>query len=147
VILATVGSTHFDNLIKAVDSLALRISDNIVCQIGLGTYIPENCDYFRFDNNFEEKVKNSELVITHGGATVFQCISLKKKFIAISNGVLADDHQTAMLKTIHNHINFPWSSNCDDLEKLYFDLGTFDYKLSNEMKLNLTDYLIDSITR
>ena len=50
-ILVTVGSTHFDLLIKKIDQLVddKIITDIVVCQIGNGEYLPKSCKFYRFN--------------------------------------------------------------------------------------------------
>lgn len=144
-ILVTVGSTHFDSLIKEIDTIAPSLKQKVVCQIGLGKYIPTNCEHFRFNDEFESLLIKSELVVTHGGATVLQCLSLDKKFIAISNTSLADDHQTTFLRVLENHVDIPWSSSISNLKTLISNIEGFSFNMSMSMKKNISDYLLQSI--
>lgn len=61
----------FDRLVRAVDELArMNIINNVFIQIGYAQYKPQYCewakaiDYFEF----EERMNQADLIITHGGA-------------------------------------------------------------------------------
>lgn len=146
-ILVTVGSTHFENLIKEADDLALKEKLKIRCQIGSGKYLPFNCDYYKYSSSFSEDLKNSQLVITHGGATVYQCITLGKPFIAISNTALADDHQTKQLKHLSKYFDFPWSDNPRDIHMLYNKISSYSFKKSPSIDYDLTSFIIHELTK
>ena len=84
-IFITVG-THeqgLDRLLLEVDNLINDriIKDNVFAQIGYSKYIPKNYKYkemLGFDE-MNEIVKNSEIVITHGGpGSIFQVIQSGK---------------------------------------------------------------------
>jgi len=118
-IFVTVGTTSFDKLIEEVDRFSLENNgdDKIICQIGNGVYIPEYCEYFRFKPNIDQMVNDAEIVITHGGTTVINLILAGKRFVAIANTDLADDHQSRMLKKINSVRSISWS---DDVSQLSF---------------------------
>lgn len=76
-IFVTVG-THeqpFNRLIECVDSLVANgtIKEEVVMQIGYGTYEPKHCKYSKIISYQEmtENVKNARIVITHGGPASF----------------------------------------------------------------------------
>lgn len=137
-IFATVGSTHFDSLIDNVNRLKRDTPHlNVNCQIGSGSLIPELCNWFRYKETLVDDIGSAEVVITHGGATVLQCLAANKKVIAISNTELADDHQTKFLSDIAQYIDFPWSNDPSDLVKLYNDLDNYSFARSTELNNDL----------
>lgn len=76
-IFVTVG-THeqpFNRLIKYVDNLKKNgvISDKVIMQIGYSTYKPQYCTWERLYSYQEmlQLVKESKIVITHGGPSSF----------------------------------------------------------------------------
>ena len=87
-ILVTVGSVApFDQLVAKADELAGSgaISD-VVVQIGNGSYVPKNANWFRFEHGLTKYYNEADLVITHNGAgTIFELLALGKKTIAIPN--------------------------------------------------------------
>lgn len=76
-IFVTVG-THeqqFDRLIREVDRLRGNgdIEEDVIAQIGFGTYEPESCKWSRFYpyQKMCEYVAEARIVITHGGPSSF----------------------------------------------------------------------------
>lgn len=116
-IFVTVGTTHFDSLIREIDELigSGKIKDRVVCQIGAGTYEPKHAEHFRFQPSIDEWIEQADLVICHGGATVMSLLQKTKRFVAIANTVLAGDHQTAFLAKLAQCVEFPWSRDVKDL--------------------------------
>lgn len=103
-IFVTVGTAgKFSELIKCIDRLVGEkvITDQVVCQIGKSDYLPVYCDYYRFKSSIIDDIKAADLVITHGGATVMECLSEKKIVIAVPNRSVANDHQYKFLQYLH----------------------------------------------
>lgn len=147
-IFATVGSTYFDSLIDNVNQLKLNNPNlNITCQIGSGKLIPELCNWFRYKETLVSDIDNADVVITHGGATVLQCLAANKKVIAVSNTDLADDHQTKFLSDIAQYIDFPWSNNPADLLTLYNNLGNYSFARSPELNNDLYSELFTNFDK
>ena len=76
-IFVTVG-THeqqFDRLVKEVDRLRKNgdIEEEVIAQIGFGTYEPVSCQWSRFYpyQKMCEYVDEARIVITHGGPSSF----------------------------------------------------------------------------
>jgi len=87
-IFVTVGSVApFDDLIREVDRLVEKgVIGDVVVQIGNGTYVPKNAEWFRFKKELTEFYRPAELVITHSGAgTLFEVLKEGKKAIAVPN--------------------------------------------------------------
>lgn len=121
-IFVTVGSTlRFDELIQMLDSLVAegQISESVICQIGNGTYIPKNCEYFNYQLNIDYLIEKASLVICHGGTgTVCSLIAMKKTFIAVANSRAADDHQTQFLSQLSKYLPLLWTNELDELPGL-----------------------------
>ena len=117
-IFVTVGTTHFDPLIREVDRLAelARLPGPIECQIGSGSYEPRHCAFFRFRPSIDDLLAAADLIISHGGATVFSLLALGKRFVAVPNTELADDHQTKLLVHLAKHVSLHWAPKVSDLE-------------------------------
>ena len=116
-IFVTVGTTHFDSLIKQVDALVIEgiITDKVCCQIGSGSYEPTACEWYRSKSSISEDIKEAELIITHGGYTVLECIFLDKKSIAVANTDLTGNHQAKFLDALSKEVSLNW---IQDLGKL-----------------------------
>lgn len=110
-IFVTVG-THeqpFDRLVKKIDSLKGDglITEDVLIQIGYGTYEPIHCEYSRFLSYDEmiAKVQSAHIVITHGGPASFLMplqygkmpivVPRQKKF-----GEHVNDHQAEFCKQV-----------------------------------------------
>lgn len=117
-IFVTVGTTQFDSLIRAIDEIAAEKSFALpfVCQIGSGKFEPQHCEWFRFAPSIQKHIKDAELVITHGGATTLQLIKAGKKFVAMANTALADDHQSTFLKVLADSSNIVWDREVSKLK-------------------------------
>lgn len=89
-ILVTVGTQKFpfNRLLKKVDSLIEQgiITDSVTAQIGYSDYHPLHYSYVDFisEEKFDELIKNSDILLTHGGiGTIIKGLLLKKKVIII----------------------------------------------------------------
>ena len=118
-ILVTVGTTKFENLIKAIDDEKFyeMIINNkftkLIIQKGYGEYIPKN--YKKYENkisiqiseilnNFENIIKSSELIISHGGAgIILESLKNKRKIIVCVNDELMDNHQIELANSLHEN--------------------------------------------
>ena len=104
-IFVTVGSTHFDELIKVVDSPEFgeaaksRGFTEVVAQIGKYegeklTNITKSFAYAKPDE-FRTYLEAADLVIGHAGAgTIMEVLQLGKPLIVVINSALMNDHQT-----------------------------------------------------
>lgn len=117
-IFVTVGTTHFDGLIRAADEIFLgpRAGEQIVFQIGSGSYLPTSGEFFRFKPSIDRELESASLVITHGGMTVLGLLARRRRFVAVANSLLADNHQGAMLARISKFSNLIWTENLEELD-------------------------------
>ena len=118
-ILVTVGTTKFENLIKAIDNekfyeiIIDKGFKKIIIQKGYGEYIPQNHKKFESKiniqiseilNNFENIIKSSELIISHGGAgIILESLKNKRKVIVCVNDELMDNHQIELASSLHEN--------------------------------------------
>ena len=118
-ILITVGTTKFENLIKAIDNekfyemIIKNGFTKIIIQKGYGDYIPVN--YKKFENNikvqvseiinnFENVIKTSDLIISHGGAgIILESLKNKRKVIVCVNDELMDNHQVELATSLEEN--------------------------------------------
>ena len=130
-VLITVGTTKFENLIKAIDTekfyemIIKNGFTKIIIQKGYGEYIPSN--YKKYENkikiqvseilnNFENVIKSSELIISHGGAgIILESLKNKRKVIVCVNDELMDNHQVELASSLHNE---GYVHYCKDLSKI-----------------------------
>lgn len=103
-IFLTVGTQkfQFDRLLEAVDRLIDQriIQDTVIAQSGHSTYVPRNYQAKPFlePAEFEEQMKNCDLLIAHGGLnTILNGLSAQKKMIVVPRKKIysehVDDHQ------------------------------------------------------
>lgn len=100
----TVGTlpNDFSRLLKKIDELIEQniIDGKVFAQKGHSKYVPENYEFTDFLNSteFEDAVKKSEVVITHGGVgSLMTALKFGKKVVAVPRykrfGEIDDDHQ------------------------------------------------------
>jgi beta-1,4-N-acetylglucosaminyltransferase len=117
-IFVTVGTTHFDDLIREVDRLLECgvVRDRVYAQIGSGSYVPRHAEWVRYLENIRQVEEEADLVICHGGVgSVFELLYLDKDFIAVPNPELPDGHQAELLSAL---IEEGWCTCCFDLRDL-----------------------------
>lgn len=118
-ILVTVGTTlAFDGLIEFIDGMAGRgeLPEPVLCQIGLGTYEPRHCQWFRFKPDLADDLDAASFVIGHGGTgTVTGLLRLGKPFVAVANPIAAGDHQRDFLKKLSTTQPLVWTDRLEDL--------------------------------
>ena len=130
-ILITVGTTKFENLIKAIDKnefyemIIKNGFTKIIIQKGYGDYIPTNFKKYENKikiqvseilNNFEKVIQSSELIISHGGAgIILESLKNKRKVIVCVNDELMDNHQIELASSLHNE---GYVHYCKDLSKI-----------------------------
>ncbi len=90
-IFVTTGTIGSDDIIKKVDEIAPGLKDSVIMTLGRGKYIPKNCKWFKYTSSISSYFKRASLIITHGGAgTLFECLSLNKRIIAIPQDQTGD---------------------------------------------------------
>ena len=83
-ILVTVGSAAFDDLIRRIDEM--KWDEEVVLQIGRGAYVPKRHSYFTFKPSLEDELRRARLIVTHSGAgTLLELCRLAKKAVVIEN--------------------------------------------------------------
>jgi len=103
-IFVTVGASHFpfDRLVKKADLLVKKYpKKKFAFQIGCSKYLPKCCkNYVRYlsYNDFASKVKNSDLIISHGGiGTYIYSLIYKKPLFVLPRkreyGEAVNNHQ------------------------------------------------------
>ena len=87
-IFVTVGTSHlsFNRLIRVIDELAKESSVRYIIQTGYSSYQPEYAEWFDFrdKSSILALVRESEMVITHGGFGIIgDCMRERKKVIIV----------------------------------------------------------------
>ncbi|GBE60682.1 U1 snRNP-associated Usp106 [Babesia ovata] len=110
-VLVTVGTTSFDELIEAVDNADTQLElkrlgyTHIYYQIGRSSRVIQQnilvTRSVRFEDNFVERLRESELVISHMGAgTIIDIFRLQKKAVFVPNNKVADNHQMQLSRVM-----------------------------------------------
>ena len=153
-ILVTVGSQkfQFNRLLKKIDDLIDKkvITDKVFAQIGVSDYKPRNYEYVDFmsQDEFNKKIDESSVVITHAGTgVIINSVKKEKKVIAIPRlekyGEHVDDHQIQLIKQFEELNFIEPCYELDDLEKKLKEIKTKKY---NKYASN-TDTIIESIKK
>lgn len=115
-IFVTVGTTDFEELVRCIDELAPSLNERIVCQIGLGEYVPRHCESFRFAPSLEPYMRQAALVITHGGlGSIVEALRLQLPVVALSNPDRRDLHQDDLLTTFERRGYIVWCRSMNQL--------------------------------
>jgi UDP-N-acetylglucosamine transferase subunit ALG13 len=115
-IFVTVGSTDFDSLVQAVDSLAPSLDGTGVMQIGGGAYEPNNMPFFRFAPSLAPYYEHASLVIAHGGlATTMEVLMRGLPLVSVSNPDRYDNHQDDLLSNMAAEGYLVWCRRLEDL--------------------------------
>lgn len=153
-ILVTVGSQkfQFNRLLEEIDRLVANkiITEDVFAQIGVSDYKPKNYNYIDFmsQDEFENKLDESSIVVTHAGTGVIvNAVKKEKKVIAVPRlvkyGEHVDDHQIQLIEEF-KELNFIEPAyKTEDIEKALKIINTKKYNkyISN------TDRIIESIEK
>ncbi|BDX07652.1 PssE/Cps14G family polysaccharide biosynthesis glycosyltransferase [Planctobacterium marinum] len=100
-VLVTVGTTPFNSLFEALENCDIPEGLELECQIAEGTYVPRKFSYFRFSDDFAQKLMAADAVISHAGAgTVFSLLELAKPAIVVANLERKDNHQIELARYV-----------------------------------------------
>lgn len=103
-ILVTVGTHWFDELIEVVDGAVGegRLREDVLLQIGNGgDFVPEHCPYFRIAPSLQPFLDRADLVVGHGGSgTTIEALVRGKTLISVANTAMKDDHQSELLGSL-----------------------------------------------
>ncbi|XP_044469226.1 UDP-N-acetylglucosamine transferase subunit ALG13 homolog isoform X2 [Mangifera indica] len=132
-VFVTVGTTCFDALVKAVDTLEVKQElsrrgyTHLIIQMGRGTCVPTKSlgedgslavDYFTFSSSIADHLKSASLVISHAGSgSIFETLRLSKPLIVVVNEDLMDNHQSELAEELaeRNHL---YCARPQDLDKV-----------------------------
>ena len=143
-IFLTVGTQkyQFNRLLIEIDRLVEMkiIEDQIFAQIGHSDYSPQNYQYELFLNEqtFEQKMKESDVIITHGGVgNIISALKSNKKVIAPPRlkkyNEHADDHQLQIVSTF---IEKKYIYGAIDIKDIEETILTIDTKKINKYESN-----------
>jgi beta-1,4-N-acetylglucosaminyltransferase len=134
-LLVTVGTTKFENLIKNIDkdefyeTIIKHNFKKLIIQKGTGEYIPKQYEKYtnKIDiqictilNNFENIIKQSDLIISHAGAGILlESLKNKRNVIVCVNDTLMDNHQIELAYSLdkENYVHY-----CKNLNEIINDV-------------------------
>jgi beta-1,4-N-acetylglucosaminyltransferase len=116
-IFVTVGTWKFDELVQTVDRAVGSglLEQEVIIQIGCGSYEPVHCEYFRSVNSLQPYYDRADLVVSHGGATTFEVLSRGLSLISVANPQVQDNHQHEFLAALERQ---GYLCYCRDLSRL-----------------------------
>lgn len=156
-IFITVGSQkfQFNRLLREIDKLIeeKKDSDSFFAQIGFSDYLPKHYEYEKFMSRsvFSEKIKRSEIVITHGGSgAIIGALKERKKVIAVPRlakyGEHVDNHQIELVTTFKEKGLITVCTEMNDLPKKIDEARekpTLDFMSNNEHFCEILDHYIE----
>jgi UDP-N-acetylglucosamine transferase subunit ALG13 len=115
-ILVAVGTTGFDRLVEAMDTLSLSLPEKVVIQIGPGKYVPKHCQYFRFSPTLDSYYQQCSVVVSHGGlGIVTEVMNRRLPLVAVEDQLQPDRHQRQILSLWEKAGHLVW---CREIEQL-----------------------------
>ncbi|MDV5172112.1 PssE/Cps14G family polysaccharide biosynthesis glycosyltransferase [Photobacterium rosenbergii] len=101
--LVTVGTSSFDSLLKELDSLRIDSLD-IYFQTGTSKYKPKNYQHSPFIDNFNDSLREYDLIISHAGAgSVYHMLECNYNIIVVPNTDRVDLHQLELAKFVESN--------------------------------------------
>jgi len=117
-IFLTVGTSHFDALVKEMDDLAESgtVTESILAQIGTGTYIPRNFRYIRLLRNLNRAYAMADVIVSAGGAgTTIECTTRGLKLVVVENKSVMEGHQIQLIEELNRRGHLVWCRNLNEL--------------------------------
>lgn len=153
-IFVTVGSQkfQFNRLLKKIDELIedKTITDKVFAQTGYSDYKPKNYEYkdFLTQDEFNNKIEESDLVITHAGTgVIINAIKRGKKVIGVPRlakyNEHVDDHQVQLLKEFKELNYIEVAKDTDELKE---KIKNIDNETFRKYESN-TDKIIEDIRK
>jgi UDP-N-acetylglucosamine transferase subunit ALG13 len=127
-IFVTVGTTDFDDLVRAMDELAPTLGEIVVAQTGRGSYVATHLEHFRFAPTLDPYYAQARLVVAHGGlGTAVEVLQRGLKLIGVSNPDRYDLHQEDLLRALEQRGHMIWCRRLEELPQALRDAATRDF--------------------
>jgi len=128
-VLVTVGSTHFDSLITAVDNYLNNEEFDVTIQMANGQYKPKNHRFISFSDDIEQLYEQADIVITHAGAgTVYRLLELGKKIVVVPNFDRIDDHQLDIATFMYENGYTGFCKSLSDVKSTVLEAADTEFK-------------------
>jgi|GraSoiStandDraft_11_1057310.scaffolds.fasta_scaffold299893_2 beta-1,4-N-acetylglucosaminyltransferase len=132
-IFVTVGTTAFDALVRRMDELVPDLGEQVICQIGSGSYTPRQCDSLRFAPSLLEFFQRARLVVSHGGqGSIMEAVGSGKPLVGVSNPDRIDRHQDDILGRFEADQFLIWCRSLDDLGDCLTRAGSTTFRAYSE---------------
>lgn len=141
---------NFNRLLKLVDRLVEKaiIKDEVFAQIGNSDYQPQHYKFQNFlnRNEFENKVKECDILITHSGvATIIMGLKFRKKVIVVPRlakfGEHVDDHQMQIAMSFSQQNLVIMCGEHDNLADILIETKNHEFAKYESHK----EFMIDTI--
>ncbi|OLP90942.1 UDP-N-acetylglucosamine transferase subunit alg13 [Symbiodinium microadriaticum] len=110
-IFVTVGTTCFDELVRAVDTEAFHEKalalgfERLVVQRGRGSHRPRQLglktESFDLKPSLDEELKSASLVISHAGAgSIIEALRERRRLLVVVNPLLMNNHQLELAEAM-----------------------------------------------
>lgn len=130
-IFVTVGTAHFDPLIREMDRLveSRALKEPVIAQIGRGSYIPRNFRYFRFMRSLNSAYDRAHVIISTGGAgTIMECVRRGLRLVVVENTTLMEGHQSQLIQEMSRRGHLIWCKNLEILANSVNEALVRDFK-------------------
>jgi beta-1,4-N-acetylglucosaminyltransferase len=117
-IFVTVGTSSFDPLIMEIDRMVGEgiIKEQVVAQIGKGTYEPKHIRYFRFIRSLSKIYDIANIIISTGGAgTTMECVKRGLRLVVVENETLMEGHQAQLIGEMAKRGHLVWCASSGEL--------------------------------
>lgn len=143
-VFVTVGTTKFDELIASVaedcvlEALKCKGYTSMTVQMGNGTFIlkPSNImkiSSYKFKSDIGPDMRNSDLVISHGGAgSIMQALDYGKPLLVVVNEKLMNNHQYELAEKLYKE-KYLYYTTCKNLCDF---VKNSDFSLLNSVKID-----------
>jgi len=160
-IFVTVGTQkfQFNRLLRYLDYLVEKqiLSDEVFAQTGFSDYQPRYYAYKNFldRDEFNQKVLESQIIITHGGTgAIMSAVKAGKKVIAVPRLCKykehVDDHQEQIIKQLIGKKIIIGVNQLEDIEDAITKCSTFplrEYKSSTKTIIDSIDNYIAELSK
>ena len=123
-IFVTVGmhSAGFERLIKKMDEIAGKISEEVIIQKGHTRYEPKEAKFFDFvaEKELKQLCHEARIVVTHGAMSMIDALQQGCMVIAVPRlkdyGEIIDDHQLFLVQALEQRGWVKGVYDLDDIE-------------------------------
>lgn len=140
----------FERLISWMDTIAEKVDEEVIMQIGNTEYEPKNARYFRFESKekMDQFYSEARVIVCHAGVgSLMTSLEHKKPVIAIPRRKelreVLDNHQIEISKELENEGRIKVANSLNELEShlLEVEYTTSNLQMKNELVESLKRYI------